>query len=142
MKTTEKFIEDKKTEPTEFVKDEYVPITKTVYLKAGADMSDKGYEASTLANVLRFKMKREGKRFWANDNISEYLSEDDKELLINEATVAFEQVLQTLLIDTETDPSSKGTARRLAKMYINEVMSGRYDPVSYTHLTLPTNREV
>jgi len=33
-----------------------------------------------------------------------------------------------LLIDTETDPSSKGTARRLAKMYINEVMSGRYEP--------------
>ena len=92
------------------------------------NIDEGGYEESTLANVLRFKMKREGKRFWANDNISEYLSEDDKELLINEATVAFEQVLQTLLIDTETDPSSRGTARRLAKMYINEVMSGRYEP--------------
>jgi GTP cyclohydrolase I len=90
---------------------------------------DGGYEESTLADVLRFKMRRDGKRFWANDNISAYVdSPAIKEQLINEATEAFEQVLKTLLIDTETDPSSKGTARRLAKMYINEVMSGRYDP--------------
>ena len=87
-----------------------------------------GYEESNLANAIRFRMKRDNKRFWANDNISEYLSEADKEILIAEATVAFEQVLQTLLIDTETDPSSRGTAKRLAKMYINEVMSGRYEP--------------
>ena len=87
-----------------------------------------GYEESSLANAIRFKMKRDKKRFWANDNISDYLSEEDKGTLIAEATVAFEQVLQTLLIDTETDPSSRGTAKRLAKMYVNEVMSGRYDP--------------
>ena len=87
-----------------------------------------GYEESNLANAIRFRMKRDNKRFWANDNISEYLSKADKEILIAEATVAFEQVLQTLLIDTETDPSSRGTAKRLAKMYINEVMSGRYEP--------------
>ena len=87
-----------------------------------------GYEESNLANAIRFKMKRDNKRFWANDNISDYLSKEDKETLIAEATVAFEQVLKTLLIDTETDPSSRGTAKRLAKMYINEVMSGRYDP--------------
>jgi len=87
-----------------------------------------GYEESTLADAIRFKMKRDKKRFWANDNISDYLSEEDKETLIAEATVAFEQVLKTLLIDTETDPSSRGTAKRLAKMYVNEVMSGRYDP--------------
>jgi len=92
------------------------------------NIADKGYEESNLADAIRFRMKRDNKRFWANDNISEYLSEDNKELLINEATVAFEQVLQTLLIDTETDPSSRGTARRLAKMYITEVMSGRYEP--------------
>jgi GTP cyclohydrolase I len=90
---------------------------------------DGGYQESTLADVIRFKMKREGKRFWANDNISAYVdSPAIREQLINEATEAFEQVLKTLLIDTETDPSSKGTARRLAKMYITEVMSGRYEP--------------
>ena len=92
------------------------------------NIDNKGYEESTLADAIRFRMKRDNKRFWANDNVSEYLSEADKEILITEATVAFEQVLHTLLIDTETDPSSQGTARRLAKMYINEVMGGRYDP--------------
>ena len=41
---------------------------------------------------------------------------------------AFENVLKSLVIDTETDPNSMDTARRMAKMYINEIMSGRYDP--------------
>ena len=89
---------------------------------------DGGYKESTLSAVLRAKMKREGKRYWAGDNISEYLHESDREHLINEATQAFEQVLDTLLIDRETDPNSQGTARRLAKMYFNELMAGRYDP--------------
>ena len=89
---------------------------------------DGGYQEASLADTIRFRMKRDGKRFWANDNISEYLSDIYREKLIEEATVAFEQVLKTLLIDTETDPSSRGTARRLAKMYITEVMSGRYEP--------------
>jgi GTP cyclohydrolase I len=89
---------------------------------------DGGYQEAYLGDHLRFKMKREGKRFWAGDNISDYVSEADKEILINEATEAFERVLDTLLIDRENDPNSKGTARRLAKMYYNEIMAGRYDP--------------
>jgi len=84
---------------------------------------------SPLAESIRYKMKRDGKRYWAGDNISDYLQESDKEQLINEATSAFEHVLDTLLIDRETDPNSQGTARRLAKMYFNEIMAGRYDPV-------------
>jgi GTP cyclohydrolase I len=89
---------------------------------------DGGYQEAYLGDHLRFKMKRDGKRFWAGDNISDYLWEGDIEKLIDEATPAFEQVLDKLLIDRETDPNSKGTARRLAKMYFNEIMAGRYDP--------------
>ena len=89
---------------------------------------DGGYEEAYLGDHLRFKMKRDNKRFWAGDNISDYLKEGDKERLIDEATEAFELVLDRLLIDRENDPNSKGTARRLAKMYFNEIMSGRYDP--------------
>ena len=81
-----------------------------------------------LSVVLRTQMKAHNKRFWAGDNISEFVGDHHKEQLINEATVAFEKVLDTLLIDRETDPNSKGTARRLAKMYYNEIMAGRYDP--------------
>ena len=81
-----------------------------------------------LAQVLRDRMRREGKRFWAGDNISDYVEENFKEELINDATKAFENVLDALLIDRENDPNSKGTARRLAKMYFNEIMAGRYEP--------------
>ena len=89
---------------------------------------DGGYQEAYLGDHLRFKMKREGKRFWAGDNISDYVNEADKAKLIQEATEAFETVLDRLLIDRETDPNSKGTAYRLAKMYFNEIMAGRYDP--------------
>ena len=97
------------------------------YEDAAMNMSDKDYKESNLADAIRFNMKRAGKRFWAGDNISEYLHEGDKEILIKEATAAFEQVLDTLLIDRENDPNSQGTAKRLAKMYFNEIMAGRYE---------------
>jgi GTP cyclohydrolase I len=91
-------------------------------------MTGGGYEEGYLADVIRFQMKRDQKRFWAGDNISEYVTEEMKHKLIDEATEAFELVLDRLLIDRENDPNSQGTARRLAKMYFNEIMSGRYDP--------------
>ena len=71
-----------------------------------------GYKEAYLADVIRFQMKRQGKRFWAGDNISEYVTEDFKEKLIDEATEAFELVLDRLLIDRDNDPNSQGTARR------------------------------
>jgi GTP cyclohydrolase I len=97
------------------------------YEDAAMNMSDKGYEEANLADAIRFKMKRDKKRFWAGDNISDYVSDSDKSILIDEATQAFEKVLDTLLIDRENDPNSKGTAKRLAKMYFNEIMAGRYE---------------
>ena len=110
-------------------------MTESVIYKtmiAGAEQQgddDKDYKEAYLGDYLRFKMKREGKRFWAGDNISEYIdNEHVKEQLIDEAAEAFEQVLDSLLIDRENDPNSKGTARRLAKMYFNELMAGRYEP--------------
>ena len=81
------------------------------------------------ANELKALLQEQNIRHWAGDNISQVLQQGDKEQLIEEATIAFESVLDTLLIDRETDPNSKGTARRLAKMYFNELMVGRYDPM-------------
>ena len=70
-------------------------------------------------------------RYWAGDNISEYVFKGEKEQLINEATEKFEGVLDSLIIDRHTDPNSEGTARRLAKMYFNELMQGRYDSIPH-----------
>lgn len=80
-----------------------------------------------MSEIIRERMKNDGKRFWANDNISEYVSNDDKKCLIAEATAAFEKVLDVLLIDRQNDPNSKETAERLASMYFNELLAGRYD---------------
>ena len=92
------------------------------------NIDDKGYEEGSMHGYLGAVMRRNGKRFWAGDNISDYVREEDIPRLIDEATTAFEGVLDTLLIDRENDPNSKGTARRLAKMYFNEIMAGRYEP--------------
>ena len=82
-----------------------------------------------ISQKIKERIDADGARSWANDNISKYLEEGDKEKLIEEAMPAFENVLKSLVIDTETDPNSMDTARRMAKMYINEIMSGRYDPM-------------
>ena len=76
---------------------------------------------------IKKRLEDAGIRYWAGDNISEVLQEGDKEELIDELTVKFEEVLDSLVIDRHTDPNSMDTGRRLAKMYINELMSGRYD---------------
>ena len=81
------------------------------------------------AEQIRDRLEYRGLRYWAGDNISQVLQEGDKEELIDNATTAFEGVLDALVIDRHNDPNSKGTARRLAKMYVNELMSGRYDPM-------------
>ena len=82
-----------------------------------------------ISQKIKERVVAAGARAWANDNISDYMEEGEKQLLIEEAMPAFENVLQSLVIDTETDPNSMDTARRMAKMYINEIMSGRYDPM-------------
>ena len=81
------------------------------------------------AEQIKSKLEDAGLRYWAGDNISQVLQEGDKEQLIEGATEAFEQVLDALVIDRHNDPNSHGTARRLAKMYFNEIMAGRYDPM-------------
>ena len=82
-----------------------------------------------ISQKIKERVLSAGARAWANDNISDYMEEGEKQQLIEEAMPAVENVLQSLVIDTETDPNSMDTARRMAKMYINEIMSGRYDPM-------------
>jgi GTP cyclohydrolase IA len=75
------------------------------------------------------RIRDAAKRYWAGDNISEFIHDGEKEKLIDEAAEKFEAVLDALLIDRHNDPNSKGTANRLAKMYYNELMRGRYDSI-------------
>ena len=81
-----------------------------------------------ISERIRERIQASNTRFWAGDNISEHILDSEKDELINELTTKFEGVLDSLIIDRENDPNSRGTAQRLAKMYIYEIMAGRYDP--------------
>jgi len=85
------------------------------------------FKGTKTADKIRKRLDNAGARYWAGDNIADYIEEGEKQSLIDELTTQFEGVLDSLVIDRENDPNSHGTAKRLAKMYINELMCGRYD---------------
>ena len=79
-----------------------------------------------ISETIKQRLEEGVYRYHAADNISQCIRPGERELLIEEVAEKFEDVLQSLVIDTQDDPNSKGTAKRLAKMYINEIMGGRY----------------
>jgi GTP cyclohydrolase I len=82
----------------------------------------------TISERILERIQSTNTRYWAGDNISAHILESERAELVDELTTKFEGVLDSLLIDRHTDPNSQGTARRLAKMYLYEIMAGRYDP--------------
>jgi GTP cyclohydrolase I len=85
--------------------------------------------AKSISAIIRERIESAGDRYWSNDNISQHiLSDEEREQLIDELTDKFEGVLDSLLIDRKNDPNAMDTGRRMAKMYINEIMGGRYVP--------------
>ena len=75
---------------------------------------------------IRARLQSARKRFHANDNISAFLKPGELEELLAEVEAKFKGVLESLVIDTESDHNTQDTARRVAKMYLTEVLSGRY----------------
>jgi GTP cyclohydrolase I len=80
-----------------------------------------------ISDTIKARLKDDNVRYFANDNIAKYIHFDEYDMLIDEVAGKFESVLDSLVIDRQNDPNSKGTGRRLAKMYVNEIMSGRYN---------------
>ena len=64
--------------------------------------------------------------YFANDNIADFIHEDELSRLQEEVTDKLQELLETLIIDTKNDHNTKETAQRVAKMYLNEVFKGRY----------------
>jgi GTP cyclohydrolase I len=77
---------------------------------------------------IRNRLVCSGVEFRANQNISNYIQEGELELLVDEVADRMQLVLESLVIDTENDWNTQGTARRVAKMMINEIYRGRYYP--------------
>lgn len=81
-----------------------------------------------ISEQIRQRLDNDGVRYHACDNISEYIDDLERVALVDELAEKFEDVLDSLIIDRKTDPNSMDTPRRLAKMYVNELMHGRYYP--------------
>ena len=77
---------------------------------------------------IRARLLRAKRRFFANDNISEFIRPEETDELLNEVAGKMAAVLESLVIDIENDHNTHDTARRVAKMYLNEVFRGRYTP--------------
>ena len=82
--------------------------------------------AQPVSAKIRNRIQKARKRFNANDNIAAFLEPGDMDALLAEVADKFKGVLESLVIDTETDHNTHDTARRVAKMYVTEVFRGRY----------------
>lgn len=82
----------------------------------------------SVSKKIRQRIEDAGARYWAGDNISKYIESNERDELIDELHKKFDAVLDSLVIDRENDPNSHDTGKRLAKMYVNELMRGRYYP--------------
>lgn len=79
-----------------------------------------------LSEVIRKRIKTKKARFHANDNIAAFIKPGELEVLIDEVAEKMQSVLESLVIDTQSDHNTKNTSKRVAKMFVNEVFNGRY----------------
>jgi len=88
--------------------------------------AERDLAAMPASERVRARIKASGTRFHANDNISEFIREGEVDELQTEVEAKLREVLKSLVIDTESDHNTQETAKRVAKMYLNEVFRGRY----------------
>ena len=112
--------------------------SSTPHSASTADMDDKtpakpapparGDDATPVSRRIRERLQKARVRFHANDNIAAHIEPGELPKLLDEVEAKMQRVLESLVIDTEGDHNTRGTARRVAKMYLTEVFRGRYNP--------------
>ncbi len=83
-------------------------------------------EGTPVSIKIRERINAAKKRYHANDNIAEFIEPGELGALLDEVEIKMQGVLESLVIDTVNDHNTGNTARRVAKMYLNEVFKGRY----------------
>ena len=83
-------------------------------------------EGTPISVKIRERLAASRKRYYANDNIAEFIEPGELEKLLDEVEGKMKGVLDSMVIDTEHDHNTGDTARRVAKMYLTEVFRGRY----------------
>ena len=89
-------------------------------------INSKADDGVPLSTIIRRRIQAKKARFHANDNISQFIEPGDLEGLVDEVAVKMQAVLESLVIDTESDHNTRNTSQRVAKMFVNEVFNGRY----------------
>jgi GTP cyclohydrolase I len=88
--------------------------------------SDPHDEGLPVSIQIRERLKASRQRFHANDNIADFIEPGELEKLLDEVEDKMKGVLSSLVIDTDNDHNTTDTARRVAKMYVQEVFKGRF----------------
>jgi GTP cyclohydrolase I len=83
-------------------------------------------EGTPVSIKIRERLSAARKRFHANDNIADFIEPGELDKLLDEVEAKMKGVLDSMVIDTKNDHNTGDTARRVAKMYLNEVFRGRY----------------
>jgi GTP cyclohydrolase IA len=81
-----------------------------------------------ISKVIRSRIVDAGESYFSNQNISDFIQDGELELLKDEVAEKVEDVLKSLVIDIDKDHNTNDTARRVAKMYIDEIFRGRFYP--------------
>jgi GTP cyclohydrolase IA len=82
----------------------------------------------SISKIITQRIVESGEEYFANHNISKFIKEGELDLLQAEVATKLQDVLETLVIDTDRDHNTNDTANRVAKMYIREIFKGRYCP--------------
>lgn len=77
--------------------------------------------------IIRRRLEALRVPFAANDCIGEHLDDDDRAGIESAVADRMADVLDALVIDTKTDHNTRETAKRVAKMMVQEIFAGRYE---------------
>ena len=91
--------------------------------------SEEELAALSASERIRYRIVSAQQRYHANDNIAAHVREGELDELRDEVAAKMQEVLKALVMDTESDHNTQETAQRVAKMYVNEVFRGRYQPM-------------
>lgn len=100
--------------------------TKKTTAAKQLSLKEKSNDGVPLSQVIRRRLQEQKARFHANDNISAFIRPGELDGLVDEVAQKMQSVLQSLVIDTESDHNTRNTSHRVAKMFVQEVFSGRY----------------
>lgn len=91
--------------------------------------SEEELAALSASERIRYRLVGAQCRYHANDNISQHILPGELDEVQREVEGHLRGVLRALVIDTDSDHNTQDTAKRVAKMFVQEVFRGRYVPI-------------